>query len=91
MERYSELAENKSVMRIMGFLIENSPRNYNRSQIITELEMGRKTLYDCWRILDKYNLVTTISSDGRTRFYVLNKENNITKALIKLYAAIELR
>jgi hypothetical protein len=91
MERYSELAENKSVMRIMGFLIENSPRNYNRSQIITELEMGRKTLYDCWRILDKYKLVTTISSDGRTRFYVLNKENNITKALIKLYAAIELR
>ncbi|MFA5452012.1 MAG: hypothetical protein WC248_00345 [Candidatus Methanomethylophilaceae archaeon] len=51
--------------------------------------MGRKTLYDAWQLLDKFNLVATISSDGKSRFYVLNKDNKITVQLIKLYAAIE--
>jgi len=89
MERYDELTGNKPAMKIIGFLIENSPNNYNKSQIIAELGMGRKTLYDAWRTLDKYGLVATISSDRRTRFYILNKDSSITKALIKLYVAIE--
>ena len=89
MERYDELIGNKPAMKIMGFLIENSPNNYNKTQIITELEMGRKTLYDAWQVLDKYGLIATISSDRRTRFYILNKDSSITKALIKLYTAIE--
>lgn len=76
-------------MKIVGFLIENSPNNYNKSQLIEELEMGRKTLYDAWQLLEEYHLVTTISSDGKSRFYVLNKENKITIYLLKLYAAIE--
>lgn len=91
MERYRELTECGPAMKIMGFLIENAPNNYNKSQLIDELGMGRKTLYDAWQLLDKYQLVATISSDRRTRFYVLNKESPITKALIKLHAAIELR
>jgi Fe2+ or Zn2+ uptake regulation protein len=89
MYRFDELIGNKSVVRIMGFLIQNSPNNYNKSQLITELQMGRKTLYDAWKLLDKYNLVATISSDGKSRFYVLNKDNKITVQLMKLYAAIE--
>jgi Fe2+ or Zn2+ uptake regulation protein len=89
MYRFTELVGDKSAMRIMGFLIQNSPNNYNKSQLIAELQMGRKTLYDAWELLDKYHLVATISSDGKSRFYVLNKENKITVLLIKLFAAIE--
>lgn len=89
MTRFTELIGNKSAMKIVGFLIENSPNNYNKSQLIEELEMGRKTLYDAWQLLEEYHLVTTISSDGKSRFYVLNKENKITIYLLKLYAAIE--
>lgn len=89
MNRFNEIIGNKSAMKIMGFLIENTPNNYNKAQIIESLQMGKKTLYDAWMVLDDYRLVTTISSDGKSRFYVLNKENRITTLLIKLYAAIE--
>ena len=89
MTRFTELLGNKSAMKIVGFLIENSPNNYNKSQLIDELEMGRKTLYDAWLVLEAYHIVTTISSDGKSRFYVLNKDTKIVQYLLKLFAAIE--
>ncbi len=84
---FLDIAGNSSVMRIVHFLIINAPYNYNKTQIASCIGMSRKTLYSAWGVLEKYNIVKTISSDGKTRFYVLDKEQPITKALLKLSMA----
>ncbi len=81
------LIGNVPTMKIMDFLICNSPYNYNKTQIAESIGISRKTLYNAWVILEHFNIVKTISSDKRTRFYVLNKDSQITKYLIKLHAA----
>jgi len=86
--RFMELVGNKSAMKIFEFFATNSPYNYNKSQIAEALSMGRGTLYKAWEILEDFDILRTISSDGKCRFYVLNKENPITKALLKLHSIL---
>ena len=84
---FIDLVGNIPAMKIVDFLICNSPYNYNKTQIAENTGMSRKTLYNAWIILEQFNIVRTISSDKRTRFYVLNKDNQVTKYLIKLHAS----
>jgi len=86
---FLDLLGNQSAMRIVEFFITNSPYNFNKAQVISELNMGRNTVFNNWEILEEFGILKAISSDRRTRFYVLNKDNKITVQLIKLYAAIE--
>jgi hypothetical protein len=86
---FLDLLGNQSVMRIVEFFIINSPYNYNKTQVILELNMGRNTVFNSWEILEEFGILKAISSDKRTRFYVLNKENKIVVYLLKLFAAIE--
>jgi len=76
-------------MKIIEFFIENSPENYTKTQIAEALSMGKGTIYDAWEFLEEFDLVKTISSDRKSRFYVLNKENKLVKQLLKIYATIE--
>lgn len=82
---FMSLVGNVPAMRIVHFLISNAPYNYNKTQIAEQIGMSRKTLYSAWTILEQFNIVRTISSDGKTRFYVLDKEKPVTKALLKLH------
>jgi len=86
---FLDLMGNRPAIKIINFFIENTPNNYNKTQIAEQLGMSKKTLYDTWPVLEKYDILKTISSDGKSRFYVLNKDNKIVVYLLKLYAAIE--
>jgi Fe2+ or Zn2+ uptake regulation protein len=76
-------------MKIFEFFVTNSPQNYNKSQISESIGMGRGTMYKAWDVLEELDILKTISSDGKSRFYVLNKENKIVTTLLKLYTIIE--
>lgn len=89
MTRFTELLGNNSAMKIVEFFIVNAPLNYNKTQISEALNMGRGTLYKAWDILEEFDILRTISSDGKCRFYVLNKENKIVTTLLKLNSIIE--
>lgn len=84
---FINLVGNNPAMKIVHFLISNAPYNYNKTQIAKEIGMSRKTLYSAWHILEAFDIVRTISSDGKTRFYVLDKEKPVTKALLRLHMA----
>lgn len=81
------LVGNTPTMRIVDFLISNAPYNFNKTQLSERIGISKKTLYNAWTILEEFNIVKTISSDGRSRFYVLNKEAPVTRTLIKLHAS----
>jgi Fe2+ or Zn2+ uptake regulation protein len=89
MTRFTELIGNKPAMKIVEFLALNAPYNYNKTQISEALGMGKGTLYKTWNILEEFDIIKTISSDGKCRFYVLNKENKIVTTLLKLINVIE--
>lgn len=84
---FMDLVGNTPAMRIVHFLISNAPYNYNKTQIADCIGMSKKTLYSAWTVLEQFGIVKTISSDKRTRFYVLDKEKPVTKALLKLHVA----
>lgn len=84
--QFLDIVGNPPVVKIIDFFIRNIPNNYNKSQVATALGMSRKTTYYAWDILDRSHILKTISSDKRARFYVLDKEYPLTKALLKLYA-----
>ncbi len=84
---FLDIVGNSATMRIVQFLIVNVPYNYNKTQIANSIGMSRKTLYSAWSVLEKFGIVKTISSDRKTRFYSLDKEQPTTKALLKLYVA----
>jgi DNA-binding IclR family transcriptional regulator len=83
------LIGNKPAMKIVEFFVRTAPCNYNKTQISEALSMGKGTLHKSWKILEEFDIVRTISSDGKSRFYVLNKENKIVTTLLKLISVIE--
>jgi len=87
MTPFMELTGNTPAMKIVDFLIFNAPYNFNKTQLSERIGISKKTLYNAWDILERFSIVKTISFDGRSRFYVLNKEQPVTRALIKLHTA----
>jgi predicted transcriptional regulator len=83
------LIGNVPAMKIIDFLIRNSPGNFNKTEIAEHLMMGRSTLHKSWKVLDAFDITKTQTSKGKSRFYVLNKENPIVTLLLKLYQVME--
>lgn len=85
---FEELIGNKQAMRIFEFLMDHSPNSYSKSEIINHLGMGRKTLYENWLVLEKYNLIRPLNSTAKWRYFVLNKESTVVKLLLKINVEI---
>jgi len=85
---FVSLLGNKNVIRILDFMICNAPRHYSKSEMIAAMHMGRPSFYKAWNILEKLHIVKAIDSEKNFRYYVLDKEENVVKTLLRLHAQL---
>lgn len=90
MASLQELFETHAIVKILDFLTVFKDFEYTKTNIATETGISRRTLYEVFPILEKYDLVTITRSFGAVKFYKLNTENSISRLLIKLADEIAL-
>ena len=85
---FVSLMGNKNVIRILDFMISNAPGHYSKSEMIAAMKMGRPSFYKAWNMMEGLEIVRAIDSKKNFRYYVLNKENGITKPLLRLHTQL---
>ena len=76
------------LLRIVDFLIENKGADFTKKQIIEGAELSRASLFNYWGELEKYHIVKVTRTFGKTKLYVLNSENQVTKKLLELESTL---
>jgi len=82
------LIGNKNVARILDFMICNAPSHYSKSEIIAALKMGRPSFYKAWNMLEARHIVKAVDSTKNYRYYVINRDSDISKLILKLHVAL---
>lgn len=85
-----ELFETHAIVKILDFLTLYKDFEYTRTDIAKEIGISRRTLYEVFPTLEKYDLVTITRSLGNVKLYKLNTENPIAKRLVTLADTIAL-
>ena len=85
-----ELFATHAIVKILDFLTVFKDFEYTKTDIAKETEISRRTLYEVFPVLEKYELVTNTRSFGAIKYYKLNSENSVSKLLIKLADEIAL-
>src|SRR3989338_1430067 len=76
------------LFKIIDFLIENKGMDFTKKDIIEEAEISKASLFNYWGELEKYNIVKMTRAFGKTKLYILNTENPITKKLLELESTL---
>ena len=79
-----DLFETHALVKILDFLTLYKDFEYTRTDIANETGISRRTLYEVFPKLEKFNLVEVTRSYGKVKFYKLNTKNPISKYLIAL-------
>lgn len=85
-----ELFETHAIVKILDFLTVFKDFEYTKTNIAKETEISRRTLYEVFPILEKYELVLNTRTFGAIKYYKLNTQNSISKLLVKLADEISL-
>jgi len=85
-----ELFETHAIVKILDFLTVFKDFEYTKTDIAKETEISRRTLYEVFPVLEKYELVKNTRSFGAIKYYKLNSENSIVRLLIRLADEIAL-
>lgn len=84
MAQLQDLFQTHAVVKILDHLTLYPEFEYTRTDIAKETGISRRTLYQVWPILEKFDLVKVTKSSGMIKFFKLNTENPISKHLIEL-------
>lgn len=84
MAQLQDLFQTHAVVKILDHLTLYKEFEYNRTEIADETGISRRTLYQVWPFLEKFDLVKVTKSAGRIKFFKLNTENPISKQLVAL-------
>jgi hypothetical protein len=84
MAQLHDLFKTHALVKILDFLTLYKDFEYTRTDIANETGISRRTLYEVFPILEKYDLVMLTKQSGMIRFYKLNMENPISKQLVAL-------
>lgn len=76
------------VICIIDFLLENRLYDYSKKQIAESCGIGRATLFNNWKKIEKLQLVRETRRFGKTKLYKLNEGNQIVKKIIELELAL---
>lgn len=76
-------------LKILDFLIENKRTSWNITEIEKQGGIARSTIKLVIPKLLKLDLIRIERAVGRSRLYIINKENQIVKQLIKLSDSID--
>ncbi|MBI4139340.1 hypothetical protein HY483_00070 [Candidatus Woesearchaeota archaeon] len=76
------------LFKIIDFLIENKGMDFTKKDIIEEADVSKASLFNYWGELEKYKIVKVTRSFGKTKLYILNNENPITKKLLELESTL---
>jgi len=79
-----DLFKSFAVIQIMDFLTLYDGYEYTKSEIIENIGVSRRTLYEVWPILERFGLVKETKRIGRIALYTLNKENPIANKIDEL-------
>jgi len=84
MAQLQDLFQTHAIVKILDFLTLYKDFEYTKTDIIDETGISRRTLYQVWPILQKFDLVEVTKSSGMIKFYKLNTQNPIAKKLVVL-------
>ncbi len=76
------------VISVVDFLLENKLFDYSKQQIAEGCGIGRVTLFNNWRKIEKLKLVKETRRFGKTKLYKLNEGSPVVKKLIELELAL---
>jgi len=79
-----DLFKSYAVVQILDFLTLYDGYSYTKSEIIESTGISRRTLYEAWPLLEKFELVKETRRVGRIALYTLNTENPIAQKLDEL-------
>lgn len=84
MARLRDLFASYAVVQIVDFLSLYDSFEYTKSDIIQETGISRRTLYQVWPLLEKFELVKPTRTVGNATLYTFNKENKLAKLIDEL-------
>ena len=77
-------------LRIIDFLICNTPTEVLKNDIIKRTGISRASFYRVWGKLERFEIVKPVRKVGKFVLYDLNRENKFVNWLLKLdWALIE--
>jgi len=76
------------VICIIDFLLENRLYDYSKKQIAEGCGIGRVTLFNNWKKIEKLGLVRETRRFGKTKLYKLNERNSVVRKIIELELAL---
>lgn len=85
-----EVLGDTTELRIIDFLIINTPSAIVKNEIIKRTGISRASFYKAWKKLEKFGIVRPVIKVGKITLYDLNKENPFVKFLLRVnWALIE--
>lgn len=87
MENESLLVESlgrNPMLLVIDFLLENRLFDYSKQQIAEGSGIGRVTLFNNWKKIEKLGIVKETRRFGKTKLYKLNEQSPVVKKLIEL-------
>ena len=85
-----ELFASHAVVKILDFLTLYKDFEYTRTDIAKETGISRRTLYEVFPVIEKYEIISVMRNIGNVRLYKLNTSNVIARRLIALADAVAL-
>lgn len=79
-----EVLGDTTELRIIDFLVINTPTTIIKNEIIKRTGISRASFYKVWKKLEKFGIVRPVANVGKIILYDLNKENSFVKFLIKV-------
>lgn len=76
------------LFKVIDFLIDNLSLDFTKKQIAEGAGISRASLFNRWKELEKYGLVTVTRQFGKTKLYTLNTKNIIVKRILDLEKAL---
>ncbi|MCK4478866.1 hypothetical protein KAU88_10150 [Candidatus Bathyarchaeota archaeon] len=84
MAQLEDLFRSHAVVKILDFFTMYPEFEYTKTDVIKETGISRRTLYQVWPTLERFNLITMTKSAGLIKFYKMNRKSTISKRLIEL-------
>jgi len=76
------------ILRIVDFFLDNPLSDYSKNEIAGNLAMSRVTFFKYWKELEKSGALKESRKIGRATLYVLDRDNEVVKQLIRLDMAL---
>lgn len=84
MAQLQDLFQTHAIVKILDHLTLFKDFEYTKTDIANETGISRRTLYQVWPLIERFNLVELTKSSGKINFFKLNEQNPIAKQLVTL-------